>query len=873
MPIMSSSKELTQEHCERKRFYSDSEYAPLRTSLFGQQAAMVDLQCSIGNRAFSTQLQLGRCELLCRLPAKVMRALRSPGQPLEASIRAAMDDRFGYDFRQVQIHTDTHAADSARELSAKAYTVGQHIVFGAHNYSPTTNAGRDLLAHELTHVVQQARNLSASDQFFESQAEHEESNFNDTQPFLRVKSDSPGVPLQLKPDRITAITVDLSRRTVTVSIDDGSTIEGSIQATNLSPGIYQARWDEEGGGLEIDPLPTTEEVINFQVSGTAAFLRRYDRLRRRMVQPVPFTVVAQAPSAVTVSEPLEVVSAWGQGLVARIQRDNPEVIIFNRPLTLDEARRFVWRNPPRSPDAIRPDPTEDDSEGRQTRYIIDIGDMDLILGMQHGLDQYYQTQIRGHIVRSAGSPEIPEWVPSMLGEVLIERTMPPGVVVLPSLEVRGEDPSRGQTIVWVGPSGGYQIFPLYTEDLDYYRGLPDISEYQANLLHQHYMDINRQMLNLVRERGLSPVQAWDSIRVRSISELRGIIEISTALAGSGMGFLGTTPSPGALHSPRVSTGESWIPRGGGGRSRAGYSPTPPPRPAGGPTPGSVTIHQRGGARGHPVGAQSTTGTRAGHPPPDATHPTAARPAHGGEPPSRGSAGGRNRAGEPTAPLTVLEPSPVEVGPMRRVQGPREFPIPEPQAGGTRPSPRAGGGTPEGRVPDIVEPPGRIERSPASETRTYRVAEHMGDTVQMEDIAVPQARYHVELNLDENGIMSGDFMLRRSDLSGTERVHRSGQLSGYAEFRRAIEHFRRNHEVRGIRSEWGGGDNLAQFNEAFQRAMSRPGVTQAEAIRQAAFQTHTGRWSRSMGWNRITVELTVLNPEVGGFDYIQLVFSQ
>lgn len=85
----------------------------------------------------------------------VHEVLRSPGQPLDPTTRAFFEPRFGYDFSQVRAHTDAKAAESARAVNALAYTVGRGVVFGAGQYVPTTAEGRKLLAHELTHVVQQ----------------------------------------------------------------------------------------------------------------------------------------------------------------------------------------------------------------------------------------------------------------------------------------------------------------------------------------------------------------------------------------------------------------------------------------------------------------------------------------------------------------------------------------------------------------------------------------------------------------------------------------------------------------------------------------------------------------------------------------------
>lgn len=78
------------------------------------------------------------------------------GQPLPPSVRAFFEPRFGYDFSQVKIHTNSQAAESAQALNARAYTYRNNVVFNRGEYSPETNAGRHLLAHELTHVVQQS---------------------------------------------------------------------------------------------------------------------------------------------------------------------------------------------------------------------------------------------------------------------------------------------------------------------------------------------------------------------------------------------------------------------------------------------------------------------------------------------------------------------------------------------------------------------------------------------------------------------------------------------------------------------------------------------------------------------------------------------
>ncbi|MEA2490142.1 MAG: hypothetical protein QOH21_1934 [Acidobacteriota bacterium] len=90
------------------------------------------------------------------IPAVVHRVLSSPGRTLDSDTRAFMESRFGYDFSDVRIHTGSDAAASAQAVGAHAYTIGGDIVFDAGKYDPHSAAGRQLLAHELTHTIQQS---------------------------------------------------------------------------------------------------------------------------------------------------------------------------------------------------------------------------------------------------------------------------------------------------------------------------------------------------------------------------------------------------------------------------------------------------------------------------------------------------------------------------------------------------------------------------------------------------------------------------------------------------------------------------------------------------------------------------------------------
>jgi Domain of unknown function (DUF4157) len=92
-------------------------------------------------------------------PASVDRVLTGLGRPLEPAVREDMEHRFGHDFSHVRVHAGGAAEQSAKDVNAQAYTVGHNIVFGAGLFAPTTHAGQRLLAHELTHVVQQGTSV------------------------------------------------------------------------------------------------------------------------------------------------------------------------------------------------------------------------------------------------------------------------------------------------------------------------------------------------------------------------------------------------------------------------------------------------------------------------------------------------------------------------------------------------------------------------------------------------------------------------------------------------------------------------------------------------------------------------------------------
>jgi hypothetical protein len=119
-----------------------------RTDVLGS-AGLLGLQRAIGNSGVSALMSEEE-----RSP--VLDVVGSGGgSPLDTDTRADMESRLGHDFGDVRVHTDSQAHDSARAVNAHAYTVGSNVVFQRDKYDPSSTEGKTMLAHELTHVVQQ----------------------------------------------------------------------------------------------------------------------------------------------------------------------------------------------------------------------------------------------------------------------------------------------------------------------------------------------------------------------------------------------------------------------------------------------------------------------------------------------------------------------------------------------------------------------------------------------------------------------------------------------------------------------------------------------------------------------------------------------
>jgi hypothetical protein len=170
-----------------------------------------------------------------------LQVLQGSGQALAPSVRARFEPHFGRGFSDVRVHTDRAAAKAAEGLEAKAFTRDRHIVFGQGKYQPETREGQRLIAHELTHVVQQ-------------QAASELS--------IQRKPDGPEGTASTA--HCTAVTIELPRRIVFAG-DRGAV--SAVVTTSLPPGDYWITYAAAGGRFSVGAIgfnPT--EPPQFEVS-------------------------------------------------------------------------------------------------------------------------------------------------------------------------------------------------------------------------------------------------------------------------------------------------------------------------------------------------------------------------------------------------------------------------------------------------------------------------------------------------------------------------------------------------------------------------------------------------------------------------------
>ena len=229
--------------------------------------------------------------------AGVGEVLGGSGRPLAAASRQFFERRFGHDFGHVRIHADARAAESAQALDAHAYTSGHDIVFARGRYDPLSDPGRRLLAHELTHVVQQRAGLSAATGPIQDSAAEREAERN------AALLDS-GMPL-IAVERAPALARRSAGRTqVTVTAPTGPPGCGLDKHRKIAPAVHEAQRSLKKAVDKLDAFiakpadkatQATRAALDRHFHSTrpavAQMVRdRVEQIRVDMVSRDPFTV-------------------------------------------------------------------------------------------------------------------------------------------------------------------------------------------------------------------------------------------------------------------------------------------------------------------------------------------------------------------------------------------------------------------------------------------------------------------------------------------------------------------------------------------------------------------------------------------------------
>lgn len=216
------------------------------------------------------------------LRSVVARGIGGGGQSLDDGTRTFMESRFGRDFGHVRVHTANSAAESARSINARAYTVGSDIVFANGQYAPSTNQGRRLIAHELTHVSQQGSGSSVNRQMVwrDCSNTHGACAFSDC-----AKPDTPGTGHSTSWQLSVLIDVEAD------SPEDVDLVKGNIGHTNVvfkesngatfSYGFYPARKDftplkTTAPGMIVHPDHDHDPCVDYKESFTLLTKAEYD---------------------------------------------------------------------------------------------------------------------------------------------------------------------------------------------------------------------------------------------------------------------------------------------------------------------------------------------------------------------------------------------------------------------------------------------------------------------------------------------------------------------------------------------------------------------------------------------------------------------
>jgi hypothetical protein len=232
----------------------------------------ISRECTSCEEAEKSPAKLAGPEAAGQAPSIVHDALRSPGQPLDRSVRGFFEPRFGHDFSQVRIHVGTAAAAAAGAVKGRAFTSGSSIAFGRGQYAPSTVKGQHLLAHELTHVLQQrqasqpALQRAPLSDFQDADPKHDPSLLTDAQ--IKATDDYKDLTTKIHPPRKAPVPQNIALLAVRLRLRSMREVVGPIQdAASFLPQAEKqagtlAETEKQVGHLQWAPFNTGAAVSN-----------------------------------------------------------------------------------------------------------------------------------------------------------------------------------------------------------------------------------------------------------------------------------------------------------------------------------------------------------------------------------------------------------------------------------------------------------------------------------------------------------------------------------------------------------------------------------------------------------------------------------
>lgn len=218
-------------------------------------------------------------------------------------------------------------------------------------------------------------------------------------------------------------------------------------------------------------------------------------------------------------------------------------LVFSELVTLARAIAFLWARPPRSPDALRPDPAERAVNGAQRRFIIDTSSVDLLLGLrQEVMTQYVSITP----IRAAEPRPLPNWLPLHVREQILGFSLPGGVH-----RFAGTEP-WGDIVVWIR-RGDYMVAEVYQEfpeTLAYYLDITDGDHWTANMLVDVYTHFNADMAYFVEQKGMSPTDARSEIRRINNEVFKLVLEGAVSVLTTGAGITAANNAMRAM-APKI----------------------------------------------------------------------------------------------------------------------------------------------------------------------------------------------------------------------------------------------------------------------------------------------------------------------------------